>query len=218
MQLKHSVDIRITIFDDNEAICNSLVQLLNYTPGFEVVNCYNNCENILEKIEESLPRVILMDINIPPTSGIEAVKKIKSKYNTVDIIMFTVFEDEDKIFEALKAGATGYLLKKTPPLKIIESIQEVTVGGAPMTASIARKVMEFFNHQSVLQKNKNVLTKREQEVLKGLIVGQSYKMISVNLGISIETVRTYIKRIYDKMHVNSMTEAVAKALREKWFE
>lgn len=218
MQLNNQLNIRITIFDDNEAICNSLVQLLNYTPGFEVGGCYYNCENVIDKIEESLPRVILMDINIPPTSGIDAVKEIKSKFNTIDIIMFTVFEDEVKIFEALKAGATGYLLKKATPVKIIESIQEVTVGGAPMTASIARKVMEFFNHQSSLQKNKNILTKREQEVLKGLIIGQSYKMIAINLSISIETVRTYIKRIYDKMHVNSMTEAVAKALREKWFE
>ncbi|HNJ58424.1 MAG TPA: response regulator transcription factor [Chitinophagaceae bacterium] len=132
--------------------------------------------------------------------------------------MFTVFEEEDKIFEALKAGATGYLLKKTPPLKIIESIQEVVAGGSPMSASIARKVMNFFTQQSVLQNNKNILTRREQDVLKGLIDGQSYKMIAINLSISIETIRTYIKRIYDKMHVNSMTEAVAKALKEKWFE
>ncbi|HNN30850.1 MAG TPA: response regulator transcription factor, partial [Chitinophagaceae bacterium] len=196
----------------------SLYQLLHYTPGFEVVSFFKNCENVADKVEECLPRVILMDINIPPTSGIEAVKEIKRKFKTVDIIMFTVFEEEDKIFEALKAGATGYLLKKTPPLKIIESIQEVVAGGSPMSASIARKVMNFFTQQSVLQNNKNILTRREQDVLKGLIDGQSYKMIAINLSISIETIRTYIKRIYDKMHVNSMTEAVAKALKEKWFE
>jgi DNA-binding NarL/FixJ family response regulator len=212
------LDIRITIFDDSEAIRNSLYQLLNYTSGFLVVGMYANCTNSIQKIEESLPRVILMDIDMPQQSGIVAVKEIKKQFPATDIIMFTVFEDEDKIFEALKAGATGYLLKKTQPLKIIEAIQEVTVGGAPMSASIARKVMLHFNQSIAKQTNKDVLAAREQDVLKGLIAGYSYKMIAAHLNISVETVRTYIKRIYDKMHVHSMTEAVAKAIKEKWFE
>lgn len=212
------MNIRITIFDDNDAIRNSLYQLLNYTPGFEVTAMFNNCLQAEQKIEESLPRVILMDIDMPEQSGIEAVKKIKRSFPSVDIIMFTVFEEEEKIFEALKAGATGYLLKSTAPIKIIEAIQDVVAGGAPMTAAIARKVMFYFNTQHTQQSNKNVLASREQEVLKALIEGYSYKMIAAHLHISIETVRTYIKRIYEKMHVHSMTEAVAKAIKEKWFE
>ncbi|MFY8004855.1 MAG: response regulator [Chitinophagaceae bacterium] len=212
------MNIRIAIFDDNEAIRNSLFQLLNYSPGIEVVAMYDNCVNAFEKVEDSLPRVVLMDIDFPGYSGIVAVKEIKSKLPTVDIIMFTVFEDEEKIFSALKAGATGYLLKKTPPLKIIEAIQDVVTGGAPMTASIARKVMLYFNEQPILKENKNILSQREQAVLQSLTQGFSYKMIAAHLNISIETVRTYIKRIYDKMHVNSMTEAVAKAVKERWFD
>lgn len=212
------MNIRITIFDDSEAIRNSLYQLLHHTPGLEVAALFEDCTHAVQKVEESLPRVILMDIDMPHQSGIDAVKEIKTKFTAVDIIMFTVFEDEEKIFDALKAGATGYLLKKTPPVKIIEAIQDVVAGGAPMTASIARKVMNFFNNDINTKQNKNVLTQREQDVLQGLTQGLSYKMIAAHLQISVETVRTYIKRIYDKMHVNSMTEAVAKAIKEKWFE
>jgi len=217
MQTPNDLNIRIAIFDDNDAIRNSLYQLLHHTTGLEVAAMFNNCLDAVQKIEETLPRVVLMDIDMPQLSGIEAVKEIKKAFPAVDIIMFTVFEDEEKIFEALKAGATGYLLKKTQPIKIIEAIQEVIAGGAPMTASIARKVMQFFNQQAAQQSNKDVLSTREQDVLKGLIEGFSYKMIAAHLNISVETVRTYIKRIYDKMHVNSMTEAVARALKEKWF-
>jgi DNA-binding NarL/FixJ family response regulator len=217
MQTPNELNIRIAIFDDNDAIRNSLYQLLHHTTGLEVAAMFNNCLDAVQKIEESLPRVVLMDIDMPQLSGITAVKEIKKAFPAVDIIMFTVFEDEEKIFEALKAGATGYLLKKTQPVKIIEAIQEVIAGGAPMTASIARKVMLFFNQQAAQQSNKDVLSTREQDVLKGLIEGYSYKMIAAHLNISVETVRTYIKRIYDKMHVNSMTEAVAKALKERWF-
>lgn len=213
----NNLNIRIAIFDDNDAIRNSLYQLLHFTPGLEVAAMFENCVHAVQKIEESLPRVILMDINMPQQSGIDAVKEIKSIFPSVDIIMFTVFEEEEKIFEALKAGATGYLLKRTPPVKIIEAIQEVVAGGAPMTAAIARKVMLFFNQQQKQQSNKNILSTREQDVLKGLTEGKSYKMIASKLEISVETVRTYIKRIYEKMHVNSMTEAVAKAIKEKWF-
>jgi DNA-binding NarL/FixJ family response regulator len=216
-KLNTEVNIRIAIFDDNEAIRNSLFQLLNYTPGLEVVAMFDNCVNATKKIDEYLPRVVLMDINMPDCSGIDAVKEIKSAFPTIDIIMFTVFEEENKIFEALQAGATGYLLKSTQPIKIIEAIQDIIAGGAPMTAAIARKVMQFFNNQIKQQHNKDVLTSREQDVLKSLIEGYSYKMIAAHLHISIETVRTYIKRIYDKMHVNSMTEAVAKAIKERWF-
>jgi DNA-binding NarL/FixJ family response regulator len=217
MQTLQHLNIRIAIFDDNDAIRNSLYQLLHHTPGLEVTAMFNNCVDAVQKIEDSLPRVVLMDIDMPQLSGIEAVKTIKKSFPAIDIIMFTVFEDEEKIFNALQAGATGYLLKKTQPVKIIEAIQEVVAGGAPMTASIARKVMFFFNQQAAQQSNKDVLSAREQDVLKGLIEGFSYKMIAAHLNISVETVRTYIKRIYDKMHVNSMTEAVAKALKEKWF-
>ena len=217
MQTQNQLNIRIAIFDDNDAIRNSLYQLLHHTTGLEVAAMFDNCVDAVQKIEDSLPRVVLMDIDMPQLSGIEAVKSIKKAFPAIDIIMFTVFEDEEKIFTALQAGATGYLLKKTQPAKIIEAIQEVVAGGAPMTASIARKVMFFFNQQATQQNNKDVLSAREQDVLKGLIEGFSYKMIAAHLNISVETVRTYIKRIYDKMHVNSMTEAVAKALKEKWF-
>ena len=215
MQTLNQLNIRIAIFDDNDAIRNSLYQLLHYTTGLEVAAMFNNCVGAAQKIEDSLPRVVLMDIDMPQLSGIEAVKSIKKAFPAIDIIMFTVFEDEEKIFTALQAGATGYLLKKTQPAKIIEAIQEVVAGGAPMTASIARKVMFFFNQQATQQNNKDVLSAREQDVLKGLIEGFSYKMIAASLNVAFDTVHTHIKNIYEKLHVNSKGEAVAKAIKQK---
>jgi len=156
-----------------------------------------------------------MDIDMPGINGIEAVRLIKNDFPDQNVLMLTVFEDDDKIFEALRAGASGYLLKKTHPSKILDAIQEVLRGGAPMSESIAKRVVQFFASQNKPSGNEFVLSPREKEVLKYLVTGHSYKMVAADMGITIETVRSHIKHIYDKLHVNSKTEAVIKAMKDK---
>jgi DNA-binding NarL/FixJ family response regulator len=157
-----------------------------------------------------------MDINMPGLSGIEAVQQIKEKFPTVQILMQTVFEDNDKIFAAICAGASGYMLKKTAPLKMIEAIRETHLGGAPMSASVAAKVIQMFRLQGAGQKNEFIdLSDREKEILALLVKGKSYKAIAAECFISIDTVGTHVRHIYEKLHVHSKSEAVAKAINQK---
>ena len=211
--------IRVTIFDDNLRVLDAVRMLVNGTEGFVFAGAYENCNHLLQNIETSQPDVILMDIDMPGITGIEAVRIIKTKFPAIQVLMQTVFDDDDKIFDAILAGAGGYILKNTPPFKILESIKEVHHGGAPMSPGIARKVLKLFS-QNIIAKEKKEdynLSPREKEVLALLVNGKSYKMIADELSITYDTVRAHIKKIYEKLHVGSMTEAVAKAIHQRLF-
>ncbi len=210
------MDIRVAIVEDHKKLREGLEQLIEVTPGFVLVGSYENGDKILQKIEESTPDVILMDIQMPKIHGIEAVQIIRKSGLNVKIIMQTVFEDDDKIFAAICAGANGYILKNTSPEKFMEAIREAYLGGAPMTGSIASKVLSMFKVQSNVPTEKiEDLSEREKEILGCLVKGMSYKMIADYCSISYDTVRFHMKNIYSKLHVASMTEAVAKAIRLK---
>lgn len=185
------------------------------TPGFTLAGSFPDCTHAVQNVEQTVPDVVLMDIDMPVISGIEGVRMIKSRFPQLNILMLTVFEDEDKIFEALRSGASGYLLKKHHPAKLLEAIQEVQRGGAPMSESIAKKVVEFFASGNKPVPNEYLLSIREIEVLHYLVEGHSYKMIAADLHIAIETVRSHIKHIYDKLHVHSKSEAVIKAIKDR---
>jgi DNA-binding NarL/FixJ family response regulator len=206
---------RVCIFDDNKKILESFSLMMATSETIEICGLYNNWNGVVDKIQDCAAEVVIMDIEIPPQNGIEAVRTIRKVNENIPIIMFTVFEDNAKIFDSICAGANGYLLKKTDPEKLIQSIEEVKLGGAPMSPSIARKVLEKLQNVSQPLTTNYELTQREKEILKLLTKGLSYKMIAAECGISFETVRTHIKNIYSKLHVASMTEAVAKAIHER---
>jgi DNA-binding NarL/FixJ family response regulator len=206
---------KIVIFEDNHDLRESLFALLNGNESLEVVGAFTNCSNILMQITHLQPNVILMDIDMPGTNGIEGLKIVNKNFPDISVIMLTVFESNDYIFDAIRAGAVGYLLKKSSPAEIIKAIEDVNNGGTVMTPSIARKVLQFFPKEPLKQEKEEELeslTEREMEVLNLLTKGFTYRMVAYELGISTETVRTYIKRIYNKLHVHSNTEAVAMAL------
>jgi DNA-binding NarL/FixJ family response regulator len=203
--------IRIIIYEDNAALRDSLRILLAGLDQFDLVGAFGDCLNIEEEVRRLDPDVILMDIDMPGRSGIEGAYLAKQVNPATEVLMLTVFDDNDKVFQAICAGASGYLLKKTPPSKILEAIEDIYNGGAPMTPSIARKVLELFPRTPAVNTELDKLTPREQGVLRCLSTGNSYKMVADDLNISIETVRTHIKRIYEKLHVHSVAEAIAKA-------
>lgn len=208
--------VNIIIYEDNANLRESLSSLLALAGDYSVMASYADCSGVTEQVREYKPSVILMDIDMPGINGIEAVKKIREFDKEVQIIMLTVFDDNTHVFEAMYAGANGYLLKKYVSDKLIHAIKEVLDGGAPMSPSIARMVINNMQQpvQSVAE-NDYQLTNREKEALQLLSKGNSFKMIAAELGISIDTVRTHIKRIYDKLHVRSQIEAVSKAINEK---
>lgn len=210
------MEIRVAIFEDHKKLRDGLIDLIDLTPGLFMAGAFENGDKILQRIEHSKPDVILMDIQMPKINGIEAVHLIRNAGIEVKIIMQTVFEDDDKIFAAICAGANGYILKNTSPDKFMEAIKEAYLGGAPMTGSIASKVLSMFKTQSNVQAEKmEDLSEREKEILTYLVKGLSYKMIADECQISYDTVRFHMKNIYAKLHVASMTEAVAKAIKFK---
>lgn len=208
--------VRIVIYEDNSSLRESLRNLLSLSGDYDVVASFPDCRSVTEQVKTFKPNVLLMDIDMPGINGIEAVKKVREFDKTVQIIMLTVFDDNTHVFEAMYAGANGYLLKKYISDKLIHSIREVLEGGAPMSPSIARMVISSMQ-EPVKQVNENdyQLTAREKETLQLLSQGNSFKMIAAELNISIDTVRTHIKHIYDKLHVRSQIEAVSKAINEK---
>lgn len=207
--------IRVLIYDDNEPRCYHLEALLNLSDQLECVGTFRTAEHVETEVDLLLPDVVFMDINMPVVNGVEATRRIKLHRPSTKIIIQTVFDDDDNIFNSLKAGAEGYLLKTASPEKIIRSIREVYEGGAVMTPSIAIKVMRFFNTVALAPSPQYDLTPRELEVLNLMAEGMSYKMIAARLGISYFTVNTFTKKIYEKLHVNSMGEAVAFAHKNK---
>jgi DNA-binding NarL/FixJ family response regulator len=206
-----SAPIKVAIVEDNTKVRESLSALISGSEGFRFAGAFPNAEVALKRLPIEWPDVVLMDINLPQMSGIELVEKLKTQRPSLYVIMLTVYADNEMIFESLKKGASGYLLKKTAPAKILEAIGDVFAGGSPMTNTIARQVVEFFREKSSPQETEN-LTRREQEILIYLARGQQYKEIADTLSISVETVRSHLQHIYHKLHVRSRTEAVVKFL------
>ena len=207
--------IRVTIFEDNTNLRKGLMFLINGSDGFECVGAYANCDNLVKNMIDNNPDVVLMDIEMPGINGIEAVKKIKDQFPQIKVLMETIFEDDEKIFNSICNGAEGYILKNTQPVQILEAIKEIYEGGAPMTPSIASKVLTMFKSGKSFEKDESFnLTDREQEILKCLVDGMSYKLIAETCFISYDTVSTHIKNIYKKLQVNSKSEAVVKAIRK----
>lgn len=210
-------NIKVAVFDDNDTIRDSITLLLGETQDLEIVGSYSHCLDVVENLIDTKPDVVIMDIDMPGMNGIEGVKLIRKNCPTVQILMFTVFDDEEKVFAAIKSGAAGYILKNAEPGQLVQAIVEVHNGGAPMTAVIARKVLQQFQSMLPEEKSDYNLSNREKEVLALLVSGLSYKMIAVKLNITYDTVRAHMKKIYEKLHVASMTEAVAKALNQNLF-
>lgn len=209
-----TMPIKIAIAEDIDEIRGGLQLIINNTAGFEC-NCL--CKNgieALEKIPAYVPDVVLMDINMPGLNGIEVVKRLKPQLPSTQFVMCTVYEEDEHVFESLKVGATGYLLKKTPPAKLLEAIQEVYQGGSPMSGSIARKVLGSFSNNKVSQPI-DLLSQREKEILNMLGRGMQYKGIAVAINISTETVRTHIRNIYEKLQVHTKSEALKKAYKSE---
>lgn len=207
--------IKVLIYEDNPQLREGLTMLIDGTEGFQVRGAFKNCSNIAYEVSTYKPHVILMDIDMPGVNGIEGLKIVRQLNSEVSIMMLTVFDDNKNIFEALKSGANGYILKKTPPAKLLEYIQEAATGGAPMTGSVAAQVLKMFSQINLPADNDYNLSDREKEVLQLLVKGYSYKMIAAEMFIAIDTVRSHIKKIYEKLHVNSKSEAVAKAFRDR---
>jgi DNA-binding NarL/FixJ family response regulator len=206
-------NITVQLYEDNAGLRNMLSLLIENTAGYKLCGAFENAADAVKNFSEQKPDVILLDIEMPVVNGLEGVKLIRSVDKNVFIIMWTVFDSDGYLFEALKLGANGYMLKGTPPSQILESVKEVFNGGAPMSPSIAKRVLQYFSQKPAT--DSEALSPREKEILSELVNGKSYKMIASALGISFETVKTHLKKIYDKLHVHSQSEAVAKALKER---
>src|SRR5437762_614944 len=205
--------ISVSIVEDNEQLRATLARILNRAEGFRCVGQYGDAESALTGLPKDNPDVVLMDINLPGMNGVECVRQLKLAAPQILVVMLTVYEDTENIFNALAAGAAGYLLKRTKSAELLEAIREVQRGGSPMTTHIARKVTQSFHKAGPSAQATENLSQREQEVLDLLSQGHLYKEIADKLGISYETVHTYVRRIYEKLQVRTRTEAVAKFLR-----
>lgn len=207
--------IKVSIVEDDTQLRETLVRYFAGQPGFQCLSAFPTAEMALEDIPKNPPDVVLMDINLPGMSGIECVPRLHAVVPALKIIMLTVFEDSEQVFKSLSAGAFGYLVKSNRPAKILQAIREVFEGGSPMSGHIARMVVQSFEQRKSAPDETDSLAPRELEVLHGLSCGQPYKQIASDLGISLSTVRTYIQRIYEKLHVHSQTEAVMKYARRR---
>lgn len=205
--------IKVAVFDDNKPRRELLQLLLDSSDGLSCSGAFEDCRDVVSNIAANVPDLILMDIDMPYVNGIEGLIEVRKHFPQVKVLMQTIFEDDEKIFNAIVAGADGYILKKTPPAKLLDAITDVMEGGAPMTPTVARQVLLFFNNkQQRIEKRDFNLSSREEEILGYLVQGLSYKMIADKCNISYPTVNSHISHIYKKLHVNSGTEAVAKAI------
>ncbi|MFC4872802.1 LuxR C-terminal-related transcriptional regulator [Negadavirga shengliensis] len=209
----------VVVFDDNRNILDSVELLLGTTAEFRLIGKYTHAGHCIEEVRKTNPAIVLMDIEMPGINGIEATAKLKEAFPQIQILMQTVFEDDERVFESICSGASGYILKTDLNTKLIDALRELQFGGSPMSPVIARKVLNRMQQiPQYVKKEAAVdyrLTSREKEVLQCIVNGLSHKMIASELGISYETVRTYVKKIYEKLHVASLTEAVAKAINKR---
>ena len=205
--------IKVALFEDNPLLRDSLVQLINASEGLICTGAFPDCSNLIRKVESAKPDVILMDIGLPGMNGIEAVGQINQTYPDMVIIMQTVFNDNERIFQSITAGASGYLLKNTSPARILEAIREAATGGAPMTPSIAHKILDVFRSKkpALPAKEQSQLNDRQKEILECIFNGMSYKLIGEKLFVSVDTVRYHVKNIYEILHVHSRDELISKA-------
>jgi DNA-binding NarL/FixJ family response regulator len=206
--------IRVAIIEDDRPTCEGLRLLIDGTPGFRCISASSSVELARPQLERGVPDVLLLDIHLPGIQGSEAVRGLRADYPLMQILMITVYTDEDKVFESICSGACGYLLKKTPPARLLEAIAEVHGGGAPMSPEIARKVVTLFQKTGSPKKQEAHLAPQELKLMRLMSQGFSYEAAGLELNVSINTVRNYIRSIYDKLHVHSKSEAVGKALRD----
>jgi DNA-binding NarL/FixJ family response regulator len=204
--------IRVAVVEDDPGIRRTLEIVLNGAPGYDCGGVFGSAEDALARLEQHLPDIVLMDIQLPGLSGVDCTSELKKRHPELQIIMLTVFEDDELVFDSLAAGASGYLLKRTPPAEILAAIVEVHRGGSPMSSYIARKVVQSFRRPCRDASESLPLSEREREILQQLAKGYRYKEIADTLSISLDTVRTHLRRIYEKLHVHSRTEAVVKFL------
>ncbi|MBL7761279.1 MAG: response regulator transcription factor [Sediminibacterium sp.] len=207
--------VKVLIYEDNPQLREGLTMLIDGSDGFRVLASFKNCNNVVDEVAAFKPDVVLMDIDMPGTNGVDGLKLIRESNTEVKVLMLTVFDDNKNVFESIRSGANGYILKKTAPARLLEYIAEAASGGAPMTASIATQVLKMFSTMNNEKGEDYNLSDREKQVLQFLVNGYSYKMIAAEMIIAIDTVRSHIKKIYDKLHVNSKSEAVAKAFKDK---
>jgi DNA-binding NarL/FixJ family response regulator len=206
--------IDVAVIEDQEDIREGLAVLIGSTPGFRCVGAYRSMEEALPGIARRPPAIALLDIGLPGMSGLDGIRPIRARQPTIQILMLTVYEDDDRIFNALCAGATGYLLKKTPPDRLIENIRDAMNGGSPMSPEVARKVVALFRTFRPRPDAEYDLTGHETRLLRMLVDGHNYKTAAEDLGVSVNTVAFHMKRVYEKLQVHSKSEAVSKALRE----
>jgi DNA-binding NarL/FixJ family response regulator len=204
--------IRVAIIEDQRDIRECLTFLINGTEGFSCTGGYRSMEEALDRIGHALPDIVLTDIGLPGMNGIDGVRILKERYPDLLILMSTVYDDDERVFDAICAGACGYLLKKTPPAKLLESIREAVGGGAPMTPEVARRVIRLFRDIRPPERANYELTPHEIRLLKLFVEGHNYKTAAVELGVSVNTINFHVRNIYDKLQVHSRSEAVAKAL------
>jgi DNA-binding NarL/FixJ family response regulator len=207
--------IKVAIVDDDEGIRSSLATLIRRAPTLRLIGDYANAEIALKEIPRHAPDVVLMDINMPGASGVDCVRQLKAQMPKVQFLMLTVYEDSDSLFKSLKAGASGYLLKRTASKNLLEAILDVHTGGSPMSPQLARRVVMFFNQSAQGESDVARLAAGEKEFLDQLAKGYAYKEIADRMKISIDTVRSYVRTVYEKLHVHSRTEAVVKYLRSE---
>ena len=207
--------ITVAVVEDHPDLRKSLGLILSATPGFLCAGSYERCEDLLGELSSINPQVILMDIGLPGMSGIEGIQRVKSVNSDIKILVQTIYEDDDNVFRAICAGADGYVLKKAPPLELLQAIEQVVEGGVPMSPSVAHNVIEMFKNFAPKPEQRMGLTAREHELLKSLSDGLDYKQIAERHFISVDTVRNHIRHIYEKLHVHSKSEAVAKAFRQR---
>jgi DNA-binding NarL/FixJ family response regulator len=208
-------NIKVAIIEDRREIRESLAMLIGGTAGFECTQAYRSMEDALPRIGAKLPDVVLSDIGLPGMDGIEGIKILKEKYPQLLLIMLSVYDDDERIFDALCEGACGYLLKKTPPAKLLESLREAVEGGSPISPEVARRVVTIFRDIRPPERADYNLTPHEKRLLKMLVEGHNYKTAALELNVSINTISFHMRHIYEKLQVHSKSEAVSKALRDR---